>query len=135
MGRMSFVVPSPLVWFEEGRSPPEAVVLLDRQPKEHRAGLYETAYRPMWPGTFELVFFLPNPKVVRCMDVTVDGERDRMAETLRLPRLVWTEPKTPIVAGAPIEFQFRLETSTPGHSATRQSADVLALASGHNWHW
>ena len=121
--------------FKSWTSPPKAVALLDRQPKEHRANLYETAYRPKGPGAFELVFFLPNPKVVRCMDVTVEGEGERMAETLRPPRLVWTEPETPLVAGAPIKLQFRLETSAPGHSAARQPVDVLALASGRNWHW
>ena len=122
--------------FKSWTSPPEAVALLDRQPKEHRANLYETAYRPKGPGAFELVFFLPNPKMVRCMVVTVEGEGERIAETLKPPRLVWTEPETPIVAGAPIELQFRLDPAASDNvAAARRTADVLAMASGRNWHW
>jgi hypothetical protein len=122
--------------FKSWTSPPEAIALLDRQPKEHRAGVYETAYRPKRPGAFELVVFLPNPKIVRCMAITVEGEGERMAETLKPPRLVWTKPETPIIAGAPIELQFKLDPAASGHGAAAgRPADVLAMASGRNWHW
>lgn len=123
--------------FKSWTSPPRAVTLLDRRPTEYQAGLYETPYRPKGPGAFELVFFLPNPKIIRCLEIAVAGEGQTIAETLRPPRVVWTKPEATVVAGAPIELHFQLKPAAPGRQATvaQPSADVLAIASGRNWHW
>lgn len=122
--------------FKSWTSPPRAVALLDRRPTERRAGLYETAFRPSGPGAFELVFFLPNPKIVRCLEITVKGQGREIAKALRPPRLVWTPPELPVIAGAPVELRFELEPAAAGSPATeRQPAEVLAMASGRNWHW
>ncbi len=122
--------------FRSWTSPPRAIALLDRQPTERRAGLYETAFRPRGAGAFELVFFLPNPKIVRCFAITVEGEGQDVAEALRSPRLVWTPPDKPVVAGAPVELRFALESPSASLSASEpRPAEVLAVASGRNWHW
>ena len=122
--------------FKSWTAPPKAVVLLDRRPTEDRAGLYQTAFRPRSAGAFELVAYLPNPKTVRCFDLAIAGEGPDLAETLRTPKLSWTRPETPVVAGEAVELQFRLERQGDGDApGARSEAQVLVMAPGQNWHW
>ena len=122
--------------FKSWTAPPKAVALFDRQPTEDRAGVYQTAFRPRAPGAFELVFYLPNPKIVRCFELSVRGDGPDLAETLRPPKLVWIKPQTSIVAGEPIELHFQLDRRTDSDAQTdHQDAHVLVMAPGRNWHW
>jgi hypothetical protein len=122
--------------FKSWTAPPRAVALLDRRPTESRAGHYQTAYRPNAAGAFELVFYLPVPKTVRCFEVAVLGEGPDLARTLRPPRLLWLQPDAPILAGNPVELRFRLDQPVVDDAPNdRQVAEVLAVASGRNWHW
>ncbi|MDH3658895.1 MAG: hypothetical protein OEU92_02515 [Alphaproteobacteria bacterium] len=122
--------------FKSWTAAPKAVALLDRRPTEYQAGLYETAYRPKTAGAFELVFYLPNPKTVRCFDVAVSGNGPELAATLRPPRLRWIRPEAPIIAGEPVELRFQLDQAVNDDAAAgRQATEVLAMATGRNWHW
>lgn len=122
--------------FRSWTAPPHAVALLDRRPTEHRAGHYKTAYRPKTPGAFELVIYLPNPKTVSCLPITVLGDGPDLAEALRPPRLIWAKPETPMIAGEPIELRFHLDGPRRGdRRVDQQPAQVLVMAPGRNWHW
>ena len=122
--------------FKSWTAAPKAVALLDRRPTENRAGHYQTAYRPKAAGAFELVFYLPVPKTVRCFEIAIQGQGPDLAKTLRPPRLRWAEPDAPILAGDPVELHFRLDLAAiDDASDDRQAAEVLAMASGRNWHW
>lgn len=121
--------------------PPEAVLILDRSLTERRAGVYETVLHPKSAGAFELVFYLPTPKMVRCLPLSIDGSGPDLALAERPPRLVWTGADMPVTAGTPIDLQFRLEQhdGRPGPGvagdASADDAEVMVLQPGSNWHW
>ena len=124
--------------FKSWTSAPKGVALLDRRPSERRAGRYETAYRPRTAGGFELVVYLPNPSAITCFEIAVSGEGGGggLAETQRPPKLRWTRPDAPILAGEPVELRFRLEQPASSEGLTDgQAAEVLVMAPGRNWHW
>jgi len=122
--------------FKSWTSAPKGVALLDRRPSERRAGRYETAYRPKTAGAFELVVYLPNPRAITCFEIAVSGEGVGLAETQRAPKLRWTRPDAPILAGEPVELRFRLEQPASSEGLTDgQPAEVLVMAPGRNWYW
>ncbi|MGH1481809.1 MAG: hypothetical protein ACRBM6_24270 [Geminicoccales bacterium] len=121
--------------FRTWTAPPEAVALLDRRPTEHRAGLYETAYQARTAGAYELVVYLPNPKIIRCFEIAIEGDQPDVAATQAPPELVWSTPDQPMIAGEPIELRFELEPSVNDKSLGRDPAEVLIIAPGRNWHW
>ena len=122
--------------FKSWTAPPVAVALLDRQPAEHRAGLYETPYQATAAGLYELVVYLPNPKTTRCFEIAVDGELPEIMAARRPPQLVWSTPDGPMVAGEPIELRFELGgTSADDRRTGEGSAEVMVMAPGRNWHW
>jgi DNA-binding beta-propeller fold protein YncE len=111
----------------KGRSP-KAVLVLDRSLKEAEPSVFSIRTRVPAAGTYDVAFFLNDPRVVHCFELTV--AEDPNAPRKAVKRAVKIEPllePREIRAGEEVEFKFRL--SDPGTKELyRGVRDVRALA-------
>ncbi|HYC89236.1 MAG TPA: hypothetical protein VEO54_08505 [Thermoanaerobaculia bacterium] len=110
-----------------GRSP-KAVLVLDRSLKESEPSLFSIRTRVPTAGTYDVAFFLNEPRVVHCFELTVAADpnapRKAVKRAVKVEPLL--EPKA-VKAGEEVELRFRL--SDPNTKELyRGVRDVRALA-------
>lgn len=109
-----------------GRSP-KAALVLDRSLRETEPGVFSIKTKVPAAGQYDVAFFLNEPRVVHCFDLTVrpdPGLKQKIAE-----RAVTVEPlfrKQEVRAGQELEVQFRL-TNPNTKQPHRNLQDVRAL--------
>jgi DNA-binding beta-propeller fold protein YncE len=111
----------------KGRTP-KAVLVVDRSLKESEPSVFSIRTKVPAAGKYDVAFFLNEPRVVHCFDLTVAA--DPNAPARQVARTVKIEPmmdKKTVRAGSDVEVKFRLTDSAT--SEVRGGArDVQALA-------
>jgi YVTN family beta-propeller protein len=109
-----------------GRSP-KAALVLDRSLRETEPGVFSIRTKVPAAGRYDVAFFLNEPRVVHCFDLTVRPDPGLKREIAA--RAVTVEPlftKKEVHAGQDLEVQFRL-TNPNTHQPHRNLKDVRAL--------
>ena len=111
----------------KGRSP-KAVLVLDRSLRESEPSVFSIRTKVPAAGTYDVAFFMNEPRVVHCFELTVAA--DPAAPPKALQRAVkietLTEPR-PFKAGEEVELRFRLSDAAT-KEPHRDVRDVRALA-------
>lgn len=117
---------APMGNFSASKRTPKAAMVLDRSLRESEPGVFSIRTSVPAPGTYDVAFFLNDPRVVHCFELTVapnpqQQEAADLAVTVE-PRI---EAKA-IRAGQELEVQFRLTSAKK--KEPRDAKDVRALA-------
>lgn len=119
---------APMGNFAAPRRTPKAVLVLDRSLRESEPSVFSIKTRVPAAGTYDVAFFLNNPRVIHCFTLAVQPDPD----AVRAPsqRAVKVEPlfeKKPVRAGQEVEVKFRL-TDPDTLEPHRDVRDLRALA-------
>jgi YVTN family beta-propeller protein len=119
---------APLGNFTAVQRSPKAALVIDRSLRESEPGVFSIRTKVPAAGVYDVAFFLNDPRVVHCFDLTVLA--DPAAKRARDEHAVTIEPmleQKPIHAGDELEMRFRL--TNPGtHQPHSKLKDVQALA-------
>ncbi len=124
---------APMNAFKTWTAPPLSVMIHDRSLREVRPGLYETFTMISQPGSYEVVFFLPDPPLTRCFSLEVKG--DSLPPATR--KNISSQPSVtvlsrPFIAGQVAKLEFTIATRhlPPGRI---RDISVLLFRPGSNW--
>jgi YVTN family beta-propeller protein len=119
---------APLGNFTAVERSPKAALVIDRSLRESEPGVFSIRTKVPAAGVYDVAFFLNDPRVVHCFDLTVLA--DPAVQRARDEHAVAIEPMLehkPIHAGDELEMRFRL--TNPGtHQPHGGLKDVQALA-------
>ena len=104
------------------------MLIVDRSLKESAPSVYSIRTKVPEAGTYDVAFFLDNPRVVHCFELAVAPDPGAPPKTAE--RAVKIEPlleKKPIRAGDTVEVKFRL-SDVNTREPHRNLRDVRALA-------
>jgi DNA-binding beta-propeller fold protein YncE len=111
----------------KGRTP-KAVLVLDRSLKESEPSVFSIRTKVPAAGQYDVAFFMNDPRVVHCFDLTVAADPNAPAKAVQ--RTVKIEPlmeQKSIRAGQEVEVKFRL-SDTATSELRGDARDVRALA-------
>jgi YVTN family beta-propeller protein len=117
---------APMGSFSAQRRSPKAVLVLDRSLRESAPNVFTIRTRVAEAGTYDVAFFLNEPRVVHCFELAVAANPKAPR---RLERTVKIEPlldRAPIHAGGVIDVKFRLSDGSTSE-LHRNVRDVRAL--------
>jgi YVTN family beta-propeller protein len=117
---------APMGNFSASKRTPKAAMVLDRSLRESEPGVFSIRTKVPAPGTYDVAFFLNEPRVVHCFEMTV-APNPQQQEAADLA--VTVEPAITtkaIKAGQELTVDFKL-TSTK-KKEPRDAKDVRALA-------
>jgi DNA-binding beta-propeller fold protein YncE len=103
---------------------PRAVLIVDRSLRERKPGTYRTVARLPQTGPYKIVMFINSPRVVECVDFTIDPNPE-LAES-NPPRIEPVTVQTTAEPGKQIQMSFRIIDSATGKPITGLK-DVMAL--------
>ncbi|HEX6085075.1 MAG TPA: hypothetical protein VF266_11155 [Thermoanaerobaculia bacterium] len=111
----------------KGRSP-KALLVLDRSLKESEPSVFSIRTKVPAAGTYDVAFFMNEPRVVHCFELTVAADPAAPQKALERAVKIETlnEPK-PFKAGEEVELKFRLSDAAT-KEPHRNVRDVRALA-------
>jgi len=106
---------APMGHFKNFGRQPRAVLVVDRSLKERSPGSYETVAKLTRPGRYSLAFYLDQPLMVHCFDVTVqaDAKLSRMRRE-SLGAVVRPFSTGPARVGETLELRFELTDPVSG---------------------
>lgn len=117
---------APMGNFSASKRTPKAAMVLDRSLRESEPGVFSIRTKVPAPGTYDVAFFLNDPRVVHCFEMTVAPDPARV-ETADLAVTVEPHIVTEAIrAGQELEVQFRLTSAKK--KEPRNVKDVRALA-------
>ena len=119
---------APMGNFSAVKRSPKAVLVVDRSLRESAPSVFSIRTKVPEAGTYDVAFFLNNPRVVHCFKLAVQPDPGAPPKTAE--RTVKIEPlleKKPIHAGDQVEVKFRL-TDASTREPHRNLRDVRALA-------
>lgn len=128
---------APVGQFENYGHNPRAVLAVDRSLKERsRPGVYETVVRLPEPGSYEAIFLLDTPRLVKAFrfDVTANPELERKRQEADLVMVDYAAPQM-IKSGERVPIRFKLAGGTAAKPETglRDIVILTYLAPGL-WH-
>jgi DNA-binding beta-propeller fold protein YncE len=111
---------APMGSFANYSRQPRAVLVVDRSLRETSPGTYETIARLIHPGTFDLAVFLDAPRVVDCLRLTIDPDRQKEAErrAALVPKVELLTKERTAHAGQPFKLRLRILDPTTGEPRT-----------------
>lgn len=127
---------APMGNFSAFKRSPKAVLVVDRSLEESAPSVFSIRTKVAEAGTYDVAFFLNDPRVVHCFTLAVHPDPGAPAKAPE--RVVKIEPllePKPIRAGGTVELKFRLSdtrTREP-HRNLRDVRAVAFLAPG-TWH-
>ncbi|HEX6095410.1 MAG TPA: hypothetical protein VF432_03715 [Thermoanaerobaculia bacterium] len=119
---------APMGNFSAFKRSPMAALIVDRSLRESQPSVFSIRTKVAEAGTYDVAFFLNDPRVVHCFELTVQA--DPGAPPKSAERAVVIEPileQTPVRAGGQVEVKFRL-TDASTREPHRNLRDVRALA-------
>ncbi len=122
---------APMNAFRTWTAPPLAVMIHDRSLNERAPGHYSTVTLIPQPGEYEVVFYLPNPPMARCLPLTVAGEQAMRAASPQRHFRMQLDTNT-LVAGTSASVALSL-IDEQGRQATPDDLEVLIFRPGRNW--
>jgi YVTN family beta-propeller protein len=117
---------APMGNFSASKRTPKAALVLDRSLRESEPGVFSIRTKVPAPGTYDVAFFLNDPRVVHCFEMSV-APNPQQQEAADLA--VTVEPRIAakaIRAGQELEVQFKLTSAKK--KEPRDAKDVRALA-------
>lgn len=117
---------APMGSFSASKRTPKAAMVLDRSLRESEPGVFSIRTKVPAPGTYDVAFFLNDPRVVHCFEMTV-APSPQQVEAADLA--VTVEPRITteaIRAGQELEVLFKL--TSVKKKEPREAKDVRALA-------
>lgn len=103
---------------------PRAVRIVDRSLREGKPGAYLSMARLPQAGTYKVVMFVNNPRVVECLDFFIAPNPEHASP--RPPRIEPVTTQTSVEPGVPVRLSFKITESATGRPIT-DLKDVLAL--------
>jgi YVTN family beta-propeller protein len=119
---------APMGNFSAVRRSPKAALVIDRSLRESEPGVFSIRTNVPAAGKYDVAFFLNDPRVIHCFDLTVRPDPDARRQIAE--HAVKIEPlldEKPIHAGEELEVRFRL-TNPDTHKPHLHLRDVRALA-------
>ncbi|HXO21471.1 MAG TPA: YncE family protein [Thermoanaerobaculia bacterium] len=120
---------APMGSFADFDRQPRAVLVIDRSLKEKAPGSYETVAKLRDPGSYDVAFFLDNPRIVHCFSVAVEPNPAlaRKRQAALPPKVEYLLAARTLRAGEPWVLRFRISDPVTG-APKRDLADVQVLA-------
>ncbi|HEX5732699.1 MAG TPA: hypothetical protein VF131_07685 [Blastocatellia bacterium] len=103
---------------------PRAVMIVDRSLREKTPGAYLSVARLPQAGSYKLVLFINSPRVVECIDLTIESNPEQAESSP--PRIEPLTTQTSVEAGKEIHMSFKITDPATGKPIAGLK-DVVAL--------
>jgi YVTN family beta-propeller protein len=109
---------------------PRAVRVVDRSLREEAPGIYSGRVKIPQSGSYQVAFFLDQPRMVHCFQFTAKPRAEEEAQVSKPVEVIFTEQDSIITVNQDNEIQFLLRDPETGNKIDREVIVSVTSASG-----